>query len=69
MGLRCQTLGGLKALQIGGKMDNKSLLDRYTVLAMELQEEYLKHPQDFTKEHKLGAEYLDLREQILSRMG
>jgi hypothetical protein len=49
-------------------MDNKDLLNRYTALAMELQEEYLKKPQDFVKQEELQLQFSSLKREILKRM-
>ncbi len=49
-------------------MRREELLNEYTVLVMELQEEYLKRPQDFKKQKALEAQYSLLREELLSRM-
>lgn len=49
-------------------MSNKELLDRYTAIVMELQEEYLKRPQDFNRQKELQDNYSLLRKELLSRM-
>lgn len=49
-------------------MSNEELLNRYTALAMELQEEYLKRVQDFNKQRDLQSQYSFLRKELLSRM-
>lgn len=49
-------------------MSNEELLNRYIALAMELQEEYLKRPQDFNRQRDLQSQYSLLRKELLSRM-
>ena len=49
-------------------MNDRDLLNNYTALCMQLQEEYLKEKQDFVKQKQLEAEYRDLRNLILYRM-
>lgn len=49
-------------------MDNKDLLNSYTALAMELQEEYLKPVQDFNKQRELQKEFRFLKLEIIGRM-
>lgn len=49
-------------------MRNEELLSKYTALVMELQEEYLKRPQDFNRQKELEAQYSLLRRELLSRM-
>ena len=49
-------------------MSNKDLLNRYTALAMELQEEYLKPVQDFNKQRDLQKEFSSLKREILSKL-
>ncbi len=46
-------------------MNNKELLNKYTALCMQLQEEYLKEKQDFVKQKQLEVEYKELRNKIL----
>lgn len=50
-------------------MSNKELLNKYTALAMELQEEYLKPVQDFNKQRVLHEEFTELKQELLKRMG
>lgn len=49
-------------------MSNIDLLNRYTALAMELQEEYLKKPQNFSRQRVLQEEFVNLKHEILKRM-
>lgn len=49
-------------------MDDKELLNKYTALCMQLQEEYLKEKQDFKYQKTLGNDYMTLRNEILKRM-
>jgi hypothetical protein len=35
---------------------------------MELQEEYLKKPQDFNRQRVLQEEFIELKQEILKRM-
>lgn len=49
-------------------MSNDELLNRYTALAMVLQEEYLKKPQDFNKQRELQKEFSSLKAEIRKRM-
>lgn len=49
-------------------MNNITLLNRYTALVMELQEEYLKKPQDFNRQRVLNEEFTELMREILNRM-
>lgn len=50
-------------------MNNDAILNRYTALAMELQDEYLKKPQDFSKQRMLQEEFTELKQEIRKRMG
>ena len=50
-------------------MENKALLAQYTALCMELQEEYLKRPQDFDKQRAMENEFKEMKHEILRRMG
>lgn len=49
-------------------MSNEELLNKYTALAMEMQEEYLKKPQDFNKRRELQSQYSSLKREIIKRM-
>lgn len=49
-------------------MNNEELLNRYTALAMMLQEEYLKPVQDFNKQRELQQEFSSLKGEIRKRM-
>lgn len=49
-------------------MSNEELLNQYTALVTELQEEYLKRVQDFNKQRDLQNQYSLLRKELLSRM-
>lgn len=49
-------------------MSNEELLNKYTALAMELQEEYLKPVQDFNKQRELQSQFSSLKEEIRKRM-
>lgn len=64
-----ETFNQYTALVDLGKVSNEQILERYTVLAMELQEEYLKKPQDFRKQKVLNDEHIRLKQEILKRMG
>ena len=50
-------------------MTNKELLNAYTALAMELQEEYLKPVQNFRKQEELQKEFSAMKAEIRKRMG
>lgn len=49
-------------------MSNEELLNKYTALAMELQEEYLKPVQDFNKQRELQSQFSSLKREIIKRM-
>lgn len=49
-------------------MSNNDLLNRYTALAMELQEEYLKKPQDFNRQRVLNEEFVELKRELSERL-
>ncbi len=49
-------------------MDNNTLLNRYTAVSMELQEEYLKKPQDYGRQRLLQEEFAELKAEIAKRM-
>lgn len=48
--------------------DNEELLHRYTVLCMELQEEYLKEEQDFEKQKILNNKCAVLKKKLLKKL-
>lgn len=50
-------------------MNDKELLNKYTALSMQLQEEYLKEKQDFKFQENLNNEFVLLKQEILERMG
>lgn len=50
-------------------MSDKELLHKYTILSMQLQEEFLKHKQNFEYQKKLNNEFIALQKDILGRMG
>jgi len=50
------------------RLTNEALLHRYTVLSMQLQEEFLKNHQDFEKQKILNDEYVCMRKEIMRRM-
>lgn len=49
-------------------MDDKELLNKYTALCMQMQEEYLKEKQDFKYQKTLENDYMTLRNEILKKM-
>lgn len=51
------------------KASSKEVLERYTILSMRMQEEYLNKPQDFGKQKMLNDEFVKLKQEILKRMG
>lgn len=56
------------AVKSEDKKDNAELLSDYTALVMWLQEEYLRRPEDFAKEHSLEARTAKIKHEILKRM-
>lgn len=49
-------------------MSNEELLSTYAALAMALQEEYMKRPQDFAKQQELQHKFSNLKAEALRRM-
>ena len=49
-------------------MEDIELLNEYTSLAMQLQEEYLKEKQDFKRQKTLNDKFVVLKNEIRKRM-
>ena len=48
--------------------ENMAMLNRLIAISMEIQEEYLKKPQDFSKQQMLEEEMKELKHEILEKM-
>ena len=48
--------------------ENMAMLNRLIAISMEIQEEYLTKPQDFSKQQMLEEEMKELKQEILEKM-